>query len=168
MPDPLHPAAVHFPIVFAFLAPIVAAMLLWAIQSGRAPRRAWLGVVALQVVVLGSGWLAAEAGEGEEERVEEVVAHDTIHEHEEAAERFIGIAALTLLISAAGGLGGQVGAVARGLTVAAAVAVAAAVGAAGHSGGELVYRHGAASAYTQGASGGGGAVHAEEHEEDHD
>jgi uncharacterized membrane protein len=164
MPEPLHPAVVHFPIVFAFLAPIVAAALLWGIQSGRLLMRAWLWVVAFQVVVLGTGWLAAEAGEREEDRVEKVVAHDTIHEHEEVAERFLAMAALTLALSAAGMLRGQVGVVARGLTVASAIAVAASAGAAGHSGGELVYRHGAGLAYTEHVGSAGG----EEYEEEHD
>lgn len=164
MPEPLHPAVVHFPIVFAFLAPIVAAALLWGVQSGRLLMRAWLWVVAFQVVALGTGWLAAEAGEREEDRVEKVVAHDTIHEHEEVAERFLTMAALTLALSAAGMVRGQVGAVARGLTVASAIAVAAAAGAAGHSGGELVYRHGAALAYAEHVCSAGG----EEYEEDHD
>jgi uncharacterized membrane protein len=166
MPEPLHPALVHFPIVLAFLAPIVAATLLWAIQSGRLPGGTWLWVVALQAVVLGAGWLSAEAGEREEDRVEKVVAHDTIHEHEEAAERFLGIAALTLVLSGAGMLRGQVGAVARGLTVASAIAVAAAVGVTGHSGGELVYRHGAALAYTQGDSAAADWRHEDDEDDD--
>ncbi len=74
MPEPLHPALVHFPIVLAFLAPIAAAIVLWSVHSGRLSRRAWLAVVILQVAVLGSGWLAAETGEEEEERVERVIA----------------------------------------------------------------------------------------------
>jgi uncharacterized membrane protein len=175
MPEPLHPALVHFPIVLAFLSLIAAAIVLWAMQSGRLSRRAWLAVVILQVAVLGSGWLAAETGEEEEERVERVIAEKHIEEHEEAAERFLAIAGVTLAVSIAGILAGPFGSVARGLTVAAGLASVVLVAAVGHSGGELVYRHGAAAAYTQDesadASGGqSGTAHDEDddHDDDHD
>ena len=149
MPDPLHPAVVHFPIVFAFLMPIAAAVVLWGIQSRRLATRAWLGVLVLQAAVLASGWLAEEQGEHEEERVERVVAEEPIEAHEAAAERFMAIAGLTLALAAAGLLRDPLGAVARALTLAASLAAVAAVAAVGHSGGELVYRHGAALAYSQ-------------------
>lgn len=170
LPEPLHPALVHFPIVLAFLSPIVAASLLWAIQSGRIARRAWLVVVVLQAAVLGSGWIAEEAGEDQEERVERVVAEERIEEHEEAAERFMAIAGAALALSVAGFLGTTFGAVARGLTLAAALASVALVAAVGHSGGELVYRYGAAQAYTQPDTLGGNSATAprEDHEHDDD
>jgi uncharacterized membrane protein len=173
MPEPLHPAVVHFPIVLAFLSPIAAAALLWAIQSGRLSSRAWLHVVILQLAVLSSGWLAAEAGEEEEDRVERVIAEKFIEEHEEAAERFLALAGVTLALSVAGLLGTSFGAVARGLTVASALASVALVSAVGHSGGELVYRHGAAQAYTQPAAadaqaGRSGTAHDEDHDDEDD
>ena len=149
MPEPLHPAVVHFPIVFAFLSPIAAVITLWAIRSGRLATRAWLGVLILQAAVLGSGWLAEEQGEHEEERVERVICEEPIEEHEEAAERFMLMAGLTFGIAVAGLLGNPLGAVARGITVAASIATVVAVAAVGHTGGELVYRYGAAAAYTQ-------------------
>ena len=68
MPDPLHPAIVHFPIVLAVLSPVIAGALVWAIRSGRVPLRAWIGMLVLQAALVGSGWLAAETGEREEER----------------------------------------------------------------------------------------------------
>jgi uncharacterized membrane protein len=149
MPEPLHPAVVHFPIVFAFLSPIAAMITLWAIRSGRLTTRAWLGVLILQAAVLTSGWIAEEQGEHEEERVERVIREEPIEEHEEAAERFMLMAGLTFVLAAAGMLGNPLGAVARGLTVAVSIATVVAVAAVGHSGGELVYRHGAALAYTR-------------------
>ena len=45
LPDPLHPALVHFPIVLALLAPAIAAVLFWAIHTRRLPVRAWLAVI---------------------------------------------------------------------------------------------------------------------------
>lgn len=81
LPDPLHPALVHFPIVLAVLAPLLAAGFLWAIHTSRLPARAWLAVVVLQAVIVGAGWLTAETGEEQEERVERVVRETTIEEH---------------------------------------------------------------------------------------
>lgn len=150
LPDPLHPALVHFPIVLALLAPLLAAGFLWAIQSGRLPARAWLAVVVLQAVIFGSAWVTAETGEEEEERVERVVREDPIEEHEEAAEWFIWIAAVTLPIAGAGVLNGSPGTGARVLAVVGTVLTALAVARVGHTGGELVYRHGAALAYLEG------------------
>lgn len=149
IPDPLHPAIIHFPIVLAVLAPLLATAVFWAIHSGRMPGRSWLGIVILQVVLVGTAWAAMETGEREEDRVERVVAERQIEEHEEAAERFIVLAALVLPLAAAGMLAGKLGAINRMLTIALSLAVLAAAGSAGHSGGELVYRHGAAMAYTQ-------------------
>jgi hypothetical protein len=128
-------------------------------------------VLILQAAVLASGWLAEEQGEHEEERVERVIGEEPIEEHEEAAERFMLIAGLTLALGVAGLLGNPLGAVARGLTVAAALASVAMVAAVGHSGGELVYRHGAALAYTQpdGAKADGArSGHVDDHEDDDD
>jgi uncharacterized membrane protein len=152
-PDPLHPAIVHFPIVLATLAPLVAAAAFWAIHSERLPRRAWIGVIVLQIVLVGSAWVATETGEHEEDRAEAVVAERHIEEHEEAAERFLALAALVLPLAAAGLLAGPVGTINQALTVALCLAALAAVTATGRSGGELVYRHGAAAAYEQTGSG---------------
>jgi uncharacterized membrane protein len=152
LPDPLHPAVVHFPIVLAVLMPAIGLAAAWAIHAGRLRAVAWVAVVAVQLMLVGSGWLAAETGEHEEERVERVIAESPIEAHEEAAERFLILAALTLPLAAVGMLARPFGAAARGLTVAASLGVAAAVVGVGHSGGELVYEHGAAQAYTQPAA----------------
>jgi uncharacterized membrane protein len=153
IPDPLHPAIVHFPIVLAVLTPLLAAGAFWAIHSGRLPDRSWLGIVILQVVLVGTAWIATETGERDEDRVERVVAERPIEKHEEDAERFLTLAALVLPLAAAGMLAGRVGAINRALTIALSMAALGAAGFAGHSGGELVYRHGAAMAYSQPAPG---------------
>ncbi|MDJ0847798.1 MAG: hypothetical protein QNK04_05355 [Myxococcota bacterium] len=145
--EPLHPAVVHFPIVLAVLAPLVAVAVFWAIRTGRADRRAWLGVVGLQLGLVGVTGLAVKSGEREEERVERVVAERHIEAHEEAAERFLVLSALVFPLAIAGLLTGPMGRVGRTLTVALSFVATVAAAVAGHSGGELVYRHGAASAY---------------------
>jgi uncharacterized membrane protein len=149
-PDPLHPAVVHFPIVLALLAPFIALGLFWAIQTRKLPARSWLIVVLLQAVIFGAGWLTAETGEDEEERVERIVREDPIEEHEEAAEWFIWVAGLTLPVAAAGLLAGGLGTGARGLAFVGTLAAALAVAQVGHTGGKLVYEHGAALAYLDG------------------
>jgi uncharacterized membrane protein len=147
LPDPLHPAIVHFPIALALLAPLVAVIVGLAIRGRAVDPRGWALVVAFQALLAGSAWLAVETGEHEEERVEEVVAERHIEEHEEAAERLLALAAAALVVSLAGVATGRLGTAARVATVAVGAVVVAGAIAVGHSGGELVYRHGAAGAY---------------------
>lgn len=147
LPDPLHPAVVHLPIAFAMLAPGVAALALYLIHRKLVPRRSWIFIVLLQALLVGSGWFALETGEKEEDRVERVVAERHIEAHEEAAERFLWVAGLGLLVCGAGLLPERSGAWGRAAGTLATFAVLAAGISVGHSGGELVYKHGAASAY---------------------
>ena len=53
LPNPLHPAVVHFPMVFAVLLPISAALAMWAIQRGTKPLRAWAVPVAFALAAQG-------------------------------------------------------------------------------------------------------------------
>lgn len=151
LPDPLHPAVVHFPIVLAVLAPFVLAGLLLALRGGRLPERAWLIAVILQAAIVGLGWATMETGEHEEERVERVVAESAIHEHEEAAEWFVWMAGATLPLAALGLLRDRrLAGAARVAALVGSLVTAAAVTRVGHTGGELVYTHGAALAYLDG------------------
>ncbi|MHB1328351.1 MAG: DUF2231 domain-containing protein [Gemmatimonadales bacterium] len=147
IPDPLHPALVHFPIVLAVLLPIAAAITLWAIRRGANPRRSWAVPVALAAALALSAWASVQTGEAEEDRVESVVPEVALETHEEAADRFLLLSFAVLAVTAAGLIGGKAGGVARIVGLAAALALAVAGYQVGHSGGELVYRHGAASAY---------------------
>lgn len=149
LPDPLHPAIVHLPIALAILVPVIALLATILIQKGFAPSRGWAIVILLQVMLFGSGWMALETGEDQEERVEKVVAERHIDAHEEAAERFLIIAGIGLLCMGAGLLPERRGAVGRLVGTGAALAVLAAGVSVGHSGGELVYKHGAANVYLQ-------------------
>lgn len=149
LPDPLHPALVHLPLALALLAPFASLMAALALARAWLPVRAWAAVVALQALLAGSAWLALESGQDQEERVEKVVGEQPLEAHEEAAERFLAVAVLTLVVSGAGLLPGAAGSVGRLATGASGALLLAAGLAVGHSGGELVYVHGAAQAYVK-------------------
>ena len=148
LPNPLHPAIVHFPIVLAFLLPLFAVGALVAIRKGARPRRAWSLPLAVAAALTLSSWIAVQTGESQDERVERVVAEQPLETHEEAAELFLTLSGVLLLVAALGLAPGIVGRAGRVTATAGAVALVVAAANVGHSGGELVYRYGAASAYT--------------------
>ena len=151
LPNPLHPAIVHFPIVLAFLLPLFAVGAIWAIRRGARPRRAWLAPFAGAAALAASAWVAVETGEQQDERVERVVGEQPLDAHKEMAEAFL-IGSGTLLVIAAAGLaGGIAGRTARIVTGVGSVALVVGAAKVGHSGGQLVYQHGAASAYVPAA-----------------
>ena len=87
-----------------------------------------------------------------EDRVEAVVPKAPFKAHEEAAEQFLAFSGIFLLVVAAGLAGGTVGRAARYVSVVGAIGLLAAGVRVGHSGGQLVYTHGAASAYASGTA----------------
>lgn len=145
-----HPKVVHLPIALAVLMPALAGGVVLAWWRGWFPARTWVLVVVLQGLLVGSGLLALQSGEREEERVENVVPEAAVERHEEAAEVFVGLSTGVLLLMALslafartkGGLG---------LAGAATLGTAFVLGSGyrvGQAGGELVYQHGAALVYT--------------------
>ena len=151
---PLHPALVHVPLGLAFILPLVAAGIAFALWKGLLPRRSWLVLVVLQAVLVAGGAAALRTGEQEEDRVERVVGEAVLHEHEEAAEVFLWGAAIVLAGAAAVLVLPARAAAAGAFTVLAGTLVVTALAVrTGQAGGELVYRHGAASAYGAAPSG---------------
>lgn len=142
IPDPLHPAVVHFPIVLILCGALLAvAAVFWHRWS--------LPFVAAGLLVLGAvgASVAVSTGESDEEMAGEAAgAPDALlDEHEDWAERtqVAAVIAGVLAVAAA--------AVLRWPIVRRFVASAAAVGAlvaswcvyeTGHRGGRLVYQHG--------------------------
>ena len=145
--EPLHPQIVHFPIALMTLLPFVLVGALVAIRRGMAVRTAWGIAAAFAVLLAVSSIAATYTGEETGERVEEVVGDRPVHDHEEAGEWFRNLALATAAVVLVGLAGGTAGRTARLAAPVAAVVLFAAGYRAGHSGGLLVYEHGAASAY---------------------
>lgn len=165
LPDPLHPALVHFPIALAVLLPLAALAALVAIRGGTKPLGAWTVVVALSGLLTVSAWLAVQTGEAQEEVVEEIVPRSAIHGHEESGEQFLWLSVAALLVTTVGLATGRAGRVGRMAGAAMAVVLLVAGVRVGDSGGELVYEHGAANAYVDGSHRGGHSVESEDREE---
>lgn len=152
LPNPLHPAVVHFPIVLAVLLPFFMFGALIAARRGVRATRAWALPAGLAVLLLVSTYAAVKTGEAQEEVVESAVSEEVIHGHEEAAESFLIVVAGLTLVAGAGLVRGRVGQVARGVGLAGSMAVVVMGANVGHSGGEMVYQHGAASVYVNGGA----------------
>jgi len=155
LPQPLHPAVVHFPIVFAVLLPLVALAGILIIWRGVPVKYGWIPVVAVSAALAATSWVAVETGEQEEDAVERVMPEAAIHEHEERAEIFLPLSVFGLLVVSAGLLHGRPGRVMRGASLALALGLTYVGYQVGHTGGALVYEYGAANAYTLGANQGG-------------
>ena len=165
LPDPLHPAVVHFPIVLTFLLPVAALAALWLGRRTTGARGPWILTVVLAAALTASAWLAVQTGGREEEAVEEVVPEAPLESHEEAAERFLLLSAGVLLVAGAGLLRGRIGTAARLATTVGALGLVVAGTLVGHSGGKLVYQYGAAAAHSSGDPGTGVAARANESED---
>jgi uncharacterized membrane protein len=154
LPNPLHPAVVHFPIALVVLLPFFALGALWAIRRGASARKAWLVPTAVAAALTVSAFAALKTGEQQGEKVERVVPENVVDGHEEAAERFLILSGVVLLVAAGGLVGGVVGKSARLVSTAGALGLVLAGVQVGRSGGELVYKHGAARVYTSAAAAG--------------
>jgi uncharacterized membrane protein len=138
---------VHVPLALAVLLPVVSLLTALAITQRALPARAWVGIFLLHLVLAGSAWAAVASGEREEEAVERIVGEGVLAEHEEGGERTFFASLLVLAVSGAGLLSGRAGARARQLTVLVSLLPLGLALWTGHTGGELVYRHGAANAH---------------------
>jgi uncharacterized membrane protein len=147
---PLHPLIVHLPLALAVLLPFLAAGAILSWWRGWLPgRRAWTVVVVLQALLTVSAWAALRTGEAEEERVEGTIAESVLESHEEAAKAFLGATAgvLVMTVLAFSIPGERVPRLVAALALAGMVIGTFLAVRVGRAGGELVYRHGAATAY---------------------
>lgn len=165
---PLHPALVHVPVGLALVMPVIAVAVAWALVTDRCTVRAWLLVVGLQAIVLGSAIAAIQTGEDEEERIEGRISESVIERHEDLGKQFAVGAGLALAVSAAAFLVRQPRP--RRVVLAASVAflvVSAVLAArAGHAGGSIVHGPGGLVEGASGALPAGGAAGGGEHDDD--
>ncbi len=143
MPDPLHPAVVHFPIVLILLG-AVAAIVAAVWRGGHLPRFAAL---LLALGALGT-WAAVQSGEASGGLLEtgSPQMEGLVDAHETWAKRTFAVIIVAAVAAVASALAERWPRFARGVAVVAAVASAAAaygVYETGHRGGALVYRHAA-------------------------
>ena len=143
MPDPLHPAVVHFPIVLILLGTLVAFVaVFW--------RKGCVPAFAAVILTLGAAgaWVAVETGESDGGLVEDSspAVEQLIEAHEDWAKRTLTVAVIAAVLAVGAAALFRFPRVARGVGVAAALAAGVgswAVYETGHRGGALVYQHGA-------------------------
>ena len=141
IPDPLHPAVVHFPIVLLLLGAVAAvAAVFW--------RKHYLPAFAAGLLVLGTlgTWAAVESGESDGGLVENTTsqASSLLDAHETWAKRTLAISIVAAIAAVGSLLAARWPRLARGVAIAAALvslAGAYCVYQTGHRGGTLVYRH---------------------------
>jgi uncharacterized membrane protein len=143
---PLHPIVVHFPIVLGTLLPFLAIGLWWAIKKWQWTPKVWALVSAVALVYSLAAVTAVQLGEEDEEKVEKVVSEKVIEEHEEAGELIPWIAGTLFLVSL-GGLTVKYSKQAKVAMIVLSLVALVPVINAGHTGGKLVYEHGAAMAH---------------------
>ncbi len=143
IPDPLHPAIVHFPIVLLLLGAPLAIIAIF-LRKWHLP---WFVALVLMAGALGAVAAAWTGGQDEEVLGELTANADTILEqHEEWGERTRNVAVLAaaLALLAAAFTKIPTASISIGVLVAvASLAAAVCVAQAGHYGGLLVYKHGA-------------------------
>lgn len=142
LPDPLHPALVHFPIALILLGTAVAVVSVFL-------RRWHLPWIAAGLMILGAGGAVAATWSGEEDQEMAGELNENVEgvldEHEEWGER----ARNSALVAAVLALGAALlsrspvsGRIASVVALCAALVSSFCVVKAGHFGGELVYKHG--------------------------
>jgi uncharacterized membrane protein len=143
IPNPLHPAVVHFPIVLIVLGAVVSVIaVFW--------RKGYVPAFAAALLALGAlgAWAATETGESDGGLVENTAAQvePLLEAHENWAKRTLTAAAIAAVIAVGAAALFRFPRAARGVAVAAALAAGVAswtVYETGHRGGALVYQHGA-------------------------
>ncbi len=143
IPDPLHPAVIHFPIVLIVLGALASVIaVFW--------RKGYLPAFAAALLALGAlgAWAAVATGESDGGLVENLSAQvePLLEAHENWAKRTLTAAVIAAVIAVGAAALFRFPRAARGVSVAAAIAAGVAswtVYETGHRGGALVYQHGA-------------------------
>lgn len=146
---PLHPAIVHLPLTLTFLLPVLVLVFAWAIRSGKMSKELWAVIVGIQILITVSGYISLETGETDERKVAAIVTKEIVHEHEEAAEIFVGMTVISLASGIVTFFLQPVFQDKARLAVVLISLLPVFFGwRAGELGGEIVYKHGGASAHS--------------------
>jgi uncharacterized membrane protein len=142
LPDPLHPALVHFPIVLVLIGTLVAVVAV-VFRRWHLP---WLAAVLLVTGAAGA-FVATRSGGQQAEMVGEISesAELILDQHEQWGEHTRTLALAAAILALASASLARFPKVARGLAISTALVAAAAayaVSQTGHYGGQLVYKHG--------------------------
>jgi uncharacterized membrane protein len=143
IPNPLHPAVVHFPIVLIVLgAALSVVAVFW--------RKGYVPAFAAALLALGAlgAWAATQTGESDGGLIENTAApvETLLEAHENWGKRTLTAAVIAAVVAIGAAALFRFPRTARVVAVAAALAAGAASWAVyetGHRGGALVYRHGA-------------------------
>lgn len=143
IPNPLHPAVVHFPIVLIVLgAALSVVAVFW--------RKGLIPVFAATLLAFGAlgAWAATESGESDGGLVESAAgpAESLLEAHENWGKRTLTAATIAAMIAFGAAVLPRFPRAARAMAAVAALAAVVAswtVYETGHRGGALVYRHGA-------------------------
>lgn len=143
VPDPLHPAVVHFPVVLIVLG-CAAAWLAVFVRKGNVP---WFAALLLALGAAGA-WVAKATGKAEGGLLENISPQmeSLLDAHQDWAGRTVIAATITALVAVAAAAVSRFPRWARSAAVAAALAASVAgwtVYETGHRGGALVFEHGA-------------------------
>ena len=151
MNTPLHPLLVHFPIVLTFCLPVLLFIFWIAERKGWVSQKIWWIAFTLSLANPLTSFLALRTGEQDEDLVEKFVSENLIEAHEEWGELvlWMGIGVCALLLAQV--LFKRFNFL-KLLTLLFALAAVFPMIQAGHTGGELVYKHGAAQAHIQRAA----------------
>lgn len=141
IPDPLHPAVVHFPIVLILLGTLASVVaVFW--------RKSHVPVLAAALLALGAlgAWVAVQTGESDGGLVESTApaVEQLVENHENWATRTLTFTIIAAFIAAGAASLFRFPRVARAVGVAAVLAAGVASWAVyetGHRGGALVYQH---------------------------
>lgn len=143
---PFHPMLVHFPIVLTAIMPALLIALLVVERKRWATSKIWflaLGLSALNSII--TFW-AMRAGEHDEELVEKIVRESLIDAHAEWGEWVLWMGITVFVCLFASMIFKKIKLI-KVLPIIMSLAAIFPVVQAGHSGGELVYKHGAAKAH---------------------
>ncbi len=128
------------------LLPVLAIGLWWAIKKWQWTPKVWALVSAVALIYTLSAVVAVQLGEADEEKVEKVISEKVIEEHEEAGELIPWFAGTLFLVSL-GGFTVKYSKRARVVLMVLSLLAVVPLINAGHTGGGLVYKHGASVAH---------------------